>query len=282
MDTRKTIANQHTPYFQRTRQAILSQKTIDAFEQCMAHFNLFHVLNYAMYEEYLKVSDMIDEMGLRKFKVKKHMKVCEAIYDAYTDFYHDHQSKETWYLMQDYGRLFYQELEPKIMFLFVAVDNLLLKLGFVNHKLEARSICVEDLLIIIEDTWSLFFDTYRQLSGLDFSGEFKQADMREFARNYRVIHDDITKPNYKILDTLPDKSLYVINDPQCKAAMSAIRNFINNPDTMDKAAYKAIQFNETIKKEYEADLKKIEDEKEREKMGDVVGTLSQKYKVTKL
>ena len=168
------------------------------------------------------------------------------------------------------------------MFLFVAVDNLLLKLGFVNHKLEARSICVEDLLIIIEDTWSLFFDTYRQLSGLDFSGEFKQADMREFARNYRVIHDDITKPNYKILDTLPDKSLYVINDPQCKAAMSAIRNFINNPDTMDKAAYKAIQFNETIKKEYEADLKKIEDEKEREKMGDVVGTLSQKFKVTKL
>lgn len=281
MDIRKAIANQHTPYVQMARQAIMSQKTIDAFEQCMAHFNLFHVLNYAMYEEYMKVRDMIDELGLRRFKVKRHLKKCDAIYDAYTDFYYGHQSRETWYLMQDYGRLFYKELENKITFLFVAVDNLLLKLGFVNHKLEARSICVEDMLIIIEDTWNLFFETYKQLSGLDFSEEFSQADMREFARNYRVIHDDITKPNYKILDKLPNKSLYVINDPQCKAAMSAIRNYINDPDTMDKAAYQAIQFNETIKKEYEADLKKIEEEKEREKVGDVAELLSSKYKVTK-
>lgn len=282
MDTRKAIANQHTPYLQRTRQAILSEKTAQAFEQCMAHFNLFHVLNYAMYEEYLKVSDMIDEMGLRKFQIKRSMKECERIYNAYTDFYHDNQSMETWYLMQDYGRIFYNELEQKIDFLYYAVDKLLMKLGFTNHKLEARSICVEDMLIIIEDTWGLFFETYRQLSGMDFSGEFKQADMAEFGRHYRIIHDQITKPNYRILDTLPNKSLYIVDDPECKAAMSAIRNYINNPDTMDEAAYKAIQYNDSIRAAYDADMKRIEEEKQAKEMENIAAVLSTKYKVTKL
>lgn len=281
MNLRKAIANQHYPFVQRNG-AQVTDKMVKAFEQCMQHFNLFHVLNYAMYEEYLKVSDMIDEMGMRKFRIKKHMQKCEAIYDAYTSFYNEHQSTETWYLMQDYGRLFYKELEPKITFLFVAVDNLLLKVGFTNHKLEARSICVEDLLIIIEDTWDIFFETYKQLSGMDFSGEFKQADMREFARNYRVIHDEINKANYKILDTLPNKSLYVVDDPQCRAAMSAIRNYINDPDTMDRAAYQAIQFNEVVKKEYDADLKRIEEERNKKEMDNVAELLATKFNVKRI
>ena len=282
MDIRKAIANQHTPFVQRSQQSILSEKSAKAFEQCMQHFNLFHILNYAMYEEYLKVSDMIDDMGWRRHQIKKHMAACEEIYNAYTDFYHTHQSKATWYLMQDYGRLFYKELENKIMYLYVAVDNLLLKVGFKNHQLEARSICVEDMLIIIEDTWALFFETYKQLSGLDFSGEFRQADMREFARHYRIIHDNINKPNYKIIASLPNQALYVVDDPQCKAAMSAIRNYINDTDAIDRAAYQAIQFNDEIRKEYEEDMKKIEDEKQSEENGNIADILSQKFKVTKL
>jgi hypothetical protein len=282
MDFRKAIANQHTPFVQRSQQSILSEKSAKAFEQCMQHFNLFHILNYAMYEEYLKVSDMIDDMGWRRHQIKKHMAACEEIYSAYTDFYHTHQSTETWYLMQDYGRLFYEKLEPKIMFLYVAVDNLLLKLGFKNHQLESRSICVEYMLIIIEDTWREFFRTYKELSGLDFSSEFKQADMAEFARHYKEIHDNINKPNYKIIASLPNQSLYVINEPSCKAAMTAIRNFINEEDNMDKAAYQAIQYSDKIKEQYEADMAKMKEEKQKEELGDVAELLSQKYKVTRL
>lgn len=282
MDIRKAIANQHTPFVQRSRVAILTEKSAAAFEQCLAHFNLFHVLNYCMYEEYLKVSDMIDDLGMRKFAIKKHMKACEAVYESYTDFYHTHQSKETWFLMQDYGRLFYEKLEPKIMFLYIAVDNLLLKLGFKNHHLESRSICVEYMLIIIEDTWREFFSTYKKLSGLDFSSEFKQADMAEFARHYKEIHDNINKPNYKIIASLPNQSLYVINDPSCKAAMTAIRNFINEEDNMDQAAYQAIMYSDKIKEQYEEDMARMNAEKQKEETGDIAELLSQKYKVKRL
>lgn len=282
MDIRKAIANQHHPFVQMSRQSALSDKAAAAFEQCLQHFNLFHVLNYAMYEEYLKVSDMVDELGLRKFQVKKRMKACDQEYNRYTDIVHAHQSKETWYLMQDYGRLFYESIEPKITFLYVAVDNLLNKLHFSRAQLLSRSMCVVYLLDIISNTWSLFFETYRKLSGLDFSSEFQYASMAEFRRNYEEAHMALTSPNFHLLDHLPGKALYIIDDPACKNAVTALRNAIDDTDAIDRAAYQAIMYSDTIRKEYEEDMKRIKEEKQKEEMGNIEELLSQKYKVSRL
>lgn len=282
MDKRKAIANQHTPYFQMSRQSVLSEKTAQAFEQCLQHFNLFHILNYAMYEEYLKVSDMVDEMGLRKFQVKRRMKACEKQYEKYTDFLHSHQSKETWYLMQDYGRLFYESIEPKITFLYVAVDNLLNRLGFKRAQLLSRSMCVVYMLDIIHNTWELFFETYRQLSGLDFSTEFSYADMSVFKKNYEEVHMALTSPNFHLIDKLPNKALYIIEDPACKNAVTALRNAIDDTDAIDRAAYQAIMYSDSIRKEYEEDLARIKEEKRKAEVGDIEQVLSQKFKVTRM
>ena len=282
MDIRKAIANQHRPFVQMSRQSVLSEKSAQAFEQCVQHFNLFHVLNYAMYEEYLKVSDMVDEMGLRKFQVKKRFKVCDAEYERYTDIVHGHQSKETWYLLQDYGRLFYDNIEPKITFLYVAVDNLLNKLHFQRAQLLSRSMCVVYMLDIIHNTWELFFETYRKLSGLDFSSEFQYANMDEFRRNYEEAHMALTSPNFHLLDKLPNKALYIIDDPACKNAVTALRNAIDDTEAIDQAAYQAIMFNESIKNEYEEDMKRIKEEKQKEETGNIEEILSQKYKVSRL
>ena len=273
----------HKSYVQEaTIPAFTSEHSQQALQMCCEHFNLFHVLNYAMYEEYLKVSDIVDEMNLRRFDVKRRMKMCDAEYEKYTDFYFTHQSQETWYLLQDYGREFYKMLEPKLTYLYVAVYNLITRLGFKRVPLLARSICVVYMLNVIHDTWIAFFKTYKEYSGIDFSNKFSMADMNEFKRNYEVLHMSLTSPNNHILDKLPGKALYVVNDPACQRAMTAIKNTIDNADAMDKAAYQAIQYNKTIKSQYEKDLRKIEEQKADEEKKTLTDMLKEKYKVSKL
>lgn len=250
-----------------------SERTQEIYERCIAHFNIFHVLNYMMYEEYLKTYDLIEEQHLNRFMVKKGLKKCNAIFDRYTTFMTDHLPKDKWYLNQDYARIAYEEMEPKFTFLYVAACNLLNKKKAVYPQIMSHSICVLFLLEIIEGTWELFFKSYYEASGVNYSKEFEYASMGEFYREYVKVHNELFKAS--------KESIYLMDDPACKNAIMALKNHINNQGSFDDAALRAINLNPKACEDYKEAVAEFEREEEEKNNEDIAEILSQKFKVKK-
>lgn len=252
-------------------QAQTSKKTEEHYELCIQHFTLFHVLNNIMYQEFLKTTDIMEEQNLVRFQAKKSMNRCLALYAKYTDFMSDHLPAEKWYLDQDYARIAYEEIEMKINHLYVAVYNLLVRKGIPRVKVLSRSLCVVYMLKVISSTWYLYFKTYETMSGIDFSRQFAYANMDAFAKEYEKMHYE--------LFSVSTQDIYVMDDPACRAAITALRNHIKDEDYFDKAAYKAIQLNPQISADYEEAIAKIEREKQQAEADVIAEQLSKKFNV---
>lgn len=255
-------------------EAHTSPATIKAFENCLTHTNIFHILNYMMYEEYIKTADMIDEAGLRRHNIKRAMRECERVYDAYTSYMSDNLVKEKYYLCQDYGRTAYTATEPKLQYLFIAACNLFLKKRMPRARLLAQCVCTAYLLETLHDTWRRFFRTYRDLCGVDFSETFRYANMDEFRRNFKTVYETL------FIQSTQDE-IRLADDAGCKAAMAALHNHLDDENYLDDAAIKAIRLNPKIYDEYRKEIEQIERNKTRGERDNIADTLAERYKVTR-
>ena len=226
-----------------------------------------------MYCEFLKLTDIIDEQGLNRFRIKRSRRQCERIYDAYTSHVYRLIPRDRWYLNQDYTRLSYEATEQKIDFLYYAAFNLLSRHHIARTQALARSICVHYLLEVIADTWKLYFRTYKELYGIDFSREFAYADMTAFAHAFRQLHAE--------LFSVSREDIYILDDQACKAAVTALRNHLDNEDIFDDAALRAMKLNPEVYRQYQSDIKAIEKQRDEVQAELNTAILEQKYKVTK-
>lgn len=246
-----------------------------AFESCMQEFTSFHVLNYIMHEEAVKMFDMIEDAQLDRFKVKKLKRQCNDIWDKYAKTLVNGMKQDAYYLLQDYCNVAYGKAEPRLVHLYVAMANYLANQPREqkNRNIIAQGMVVQIMSTIIHDTWNLYFKAYKGYCGLDFESDFRYADLSPFMIKIQMIGDELSK-GYDSIDFGKDKA--------CVNAFRALKNEINREDFFNDSAKTAIYFSPTLTEKYEDELKKIKEEENKKEMAVIADRLSEKFNVKRV
>ena len=225
------------------------------YENCRERFTIFHVLAYIMYTEALLAFDVLEERNMMKFHIKKHRKACEQEWVKYQTTMKRDMKDSAWYLVQDYCMAAHSSLEKEVQQLFICFHNYVLKLKMPNADILARLSIAVKIADLWESLWVRYFDTYKQLCGLDFTCNFDYADMHTFTFHLRQI----------ALAVMPnDCTIDYTKDVVCVNAMNVLEYKIGDDNFLDDAALSALDKSETYRPQYQkmidACKKKDEDE----------------------
>lgn len=249
MATRDYIGEARAIWLRNIRDNKTAQK---CYKDCLSRFNVFHVLNNMMYMQAVNAIDKLEEDGLLRQKIKQEWNKCEKVWNKYQHVMRTHLENGAWYLLQDYCAVAYNMLEKDLYMLELCCANFLLKKNYLdNHSVIAKLSVSINIANIIKSMKKRFFQTYRELCSLDFTNEFRYADMTDFHTGIVRIAEVISKKYGKI-----DYS----EDVNCQNAAFAIANKISAPNFLDDAAYTALSYSKDYKQEFN-EVKKLREEK---------------------
>jgi len=207
------------------------------YEEAMERFPMIHILIGMAHTETLKAVDMMDDMGLRRHQVKRHLAEYEKRHDTYVAFMHRHMTADAWALIQDYICASCNKAEYRCVMLRQACYNYLKKKGVKNDRLLAQ--CEVGFLLwnVATETFSLYFDTYKKACGVDFRKEFGYADMSKCQHEWGCVLSELVKGI---------GGIDFNDDRRCRDAWEALKAEINNTEFFDAAAGDAIRLNPEI------------------------------------
>lgn len=235
----------------RITNAYESGLTEKCYNDCKGRFSLIHATNRIMYSILLDCVDEIEEMGLLKFDVKKAWNDTQRAFSKYDNVMRIRMSQEAWYLLQDYVVAAERGLGDELKALQSSMDDYMQSLGCENTELLSR-LALSIRLAEISSIWfDNFFESYKELCGVDFSHEFKYAKMDVVLFNLMKLFDRLSKKN-GIVDF--GKS------SECRNAANALQEKLASQEFLDKVAEVALSFSTSCKEEYEI-IKKQNDKK---------------------
>lgn len=214
-------------------------------------FTFIHVLYGMAHTESLKAIDMIDDNGMRRFILKKHLKEYEGRFEQYEHFMNTHMERSSWLLLQDYVRVCCTKIESRLLMLKIACQDYLNKLK--KPKAELLGQCESALLMwdIAVSTFDAYFGMYKEKCGIDFSNDFKYADMRRCYHTWLKITDELAR-GVKGVDFGDDK--------RCSDCWVALKNTLNNVKFFDEGALQALVLNENLLEKYKNEIDSLKKE----------------------
>ena len=211
------------------------------YNEATDRFSMIHVLIGMAYTEALKAIDVIDDRGMRKQMIKKLLIPYEERYNAYKDHLRKNMTDDAWSLLWDYVRMANNKAEKKANLLRQACYNYLKNNGVAECKLIAQCEVAVLLWQIVVETHALFFKSYKELCGVDFSKDFAYADLKLCRDKWLLITEELSKGA---------RGLDFNDNLRCRNAWSDLKEEIDRTDFFDEAASKALNLNEKILERY--------------------------------
>lgn len=217
-----------------------TQEVKGLYEEAMERFPMIHILIGMAHTETLKAVDMIEDMGMRKHLVKRHLKEYEKRHDEYMAFMHRHMTPDAWALLQDYICAACNKAEYRCVMLRQACYNHLKKNGIKNDRLLAQCEVGYLLWTVATETFQLYFDTYRDACGVDFRKDFSYADMSKCQYEWDCVVRELSK----------GVAIDFHDDRRCRDAWDELKASIDNTDFFNDTAENAIRLNPAIIERY--------------------------------
>lgn len=225
-------------YFHRPGKA---EEVKALYEEAVTRFPMIHILIGMAHTETLKAIDMMDDMGLRRHLVKRHLKEYEKRHDEYTAFMCRHMSRDAWSLLQDYIRAACARIEYRCVLLRQACYNYLKKKGVRNDRLLAQCEVGFLLWTVSTDTFHLYFDTYRNACGVDFRKDFGYADLSKCLYEWTCVVGELVKGI---------GGIDFNDDRRCRDAWNDLKAGIDNREFFNMSAGEAMRLNPGVAERY--------------------------------
>lgn len=238
MNTRNYVVEALNAYYHKQGKAI---EVKAVYEEAQMRFYFVHILIAMANTEAVKAIDMLDEKGMRKHLVKKHLKGYEQRYDTYTAFMHRHMTKDAWALLQDFARKTLESIEYKCVLLRQACRKYLIKKGVAEPSLLAQCEVAFLMWQIEADTFCVYFDTYKAKCGVDFRRDYSYADMTKCHTEWLHVITELTKGI---------NGVDFNDDRRCRDAWNDLKEQIDDTDFFNKAAGEALVLNPKMKEKY--------------------------------
>lgn len=238
MKIRNYVFEAANAYYHRDGKKLEDMQT---YERCSVQFPMIHILNIIANTEVIKVIDIIDERGMRRQMLKKMLNQYEERYDKYMNYINKNLQRDVWPLLVDYARASCDNIEGVTNSMRQACYNYLKKKGVAEAKLLAQ--CEVGMLMwqIATDTFKVYFERYFEECGIDYSKDFKYADLSECKDRWIRIVNELSKGV---------KGVDFNDDRRCRDAWNDLKDAINTTDFFDKAAAEALRLNPALKAKY--------------------------------
>lgn len=215
----------------------MAEKVKAMYEEAVTRFPMIHILIGIAHTETLKAIDMIDDTGLRRHLVKRHLKEYEKRHDEYTAFMVRHMSRDAWMLLQDYIRAACARIECRCVMVRQACYNYLKKKGVRSDRLLAQCEVGYLLWTVATETFQLYFDTYKEACCVDFRRDFEYANLSKCLYEWTCVIGELAKGI---------GGIDFNDDRRCRDAWNDLKAGIDNRDFFDLSAGEAVRLNPAI------------------------------------
>ena len=251
-----------------------------------SEFIIIHRVNFSAYSCMTDFYDWCEEKRRLSTNAKRYWKKTEETFRLYQSAHKAIQEYTTWCVLQDHLRLVDDavkaasvRLEPSITNVFISQRGGKPVKGQLDDiELLAKASVVLLWMRVIRHSYAKFFKEQMLIDGVDFSYDFKYADLSGMSRNFCWM---LQQMGVKLVDDKNgDKVLAVFsvdNSSVIETEWNKVMAVVNDDDLVDEKAREAIGMNEKVREKYAQTLKAIDDErmeKEFERLGSV-------YKVVK-
>ena len=247
-------------------------------------FICIHRANYSAHSAMSAFYDWFEEKRKGNAGVVKYWRKTDEEFRRYQNAHRSIQDTRSFNVLDDHLRLFDDVLQPYLRNLKNDLVNLFIRQrdgkslnGQIDdiELLAIASVCLF-FVRVIKYSYTDFFQQYKEKCGIDFSYDFRYADLTAMSRNFIwmlqqigvKMHDN--DKGEKVLDFFDVDHSSVI-----EVAWKKVIDVMRDEEVVDSTASAALDVNEDIKELYEEKLKE-EDEK---KLVESIDQLSEKYKV---
>lgn len=221
------------------------------YAECRKRFNLFNILNYIMYTEAVDGFDILEECGLMRQKVKQYRVCCDKMWAKYQKELRSLMREDAWYLNQDYFMAMHETIQTEISNLRDAFTQCLSRDGVQHVDAIAQLAVAINFAGLLEGLWDSYFKTFKRICGLDFTKEFRYADLRGMLFYLR-----------RMADVIPcgQRNLDYSSEITCVDAILAIDARIRDENTFNIAAKQALGYSKAYKPQADELTKQLEQE----------------------
>lgn len=241
-------------------QNITISKLLEAAKEVRDHFLHIHRVNYCTFYMLRDFFDWLEDKGRASHNVVKYWRKIDSAFTSYQKYHFSGMEQKLRSLVEDHMRLArdvisepVERLEPVVRDWFIAHRSDFVVKGQVDDigLLSKVQVCLL-FLAALRSTYHQYFVDYAKKYGVDFSFEFRYADLSAFSRNFSWMCEQ-TGVKFSTDDDGDYTLLGIdVEDSQrIEWAWNDVVSIITNNDVMDEVALKAIELNPDAKNEYQ-------------------------------
>lgn len=246
-----------------------------------------HRTNYMTYRVLDMVYNWMIDKKLFKGNAKKYWK---KIYNTFKNYQTEHKSRidqSSFMTVIDHERIAFSYIEPRLEPLEIAIRDYL-----IQHRSGIKESGQKDDITLLTKTYvglmfctalrntrSEFFERFEKAFGIDFTTEYKWANINDIGRNFVWMMEQLGIKFVKDKDgDIVLKGVNVDNSCRVQSEWKSIVNIVTDEELMDETALQAINLNPKTKADYE----RVVAEAEEQMLVQAMGDLSSKFKVSSL
>lgn len=229
-------------------------------------FICIHRVNYSAHETMCAFWDWYEEKRKPSTNARRFWEKCDEEYRRYQVCHKTTLSQSAWCVLDDHLRLVNDEVQIQVERLEPVIAN-----SFIHQKACGAVVGqIDDIELlakasipllwsrVIHHSYLNFFEEYVNKCGIDFTYDFRYADLSGMSRNFFFmlkqigvqLHND--KDGNKILNFFD-----VDNSSVIEAAWLKVMAVARDENFADKKAIQAINLNDEAKKKYEESIKRL-------------------------
>ena len=247
-------------------------------------FNKIHLVNYSTYNSMLNFYDWYEEKRRLNYNIKRFWRKTDDAYKRYLQEIYETQERSSYMLMQDYICLTNDSLQGCLSDVESTILNVFIRQR--GNKKPVGQIDDIELLTkaqipllwarLMQHSYYLFFHYYIKECGIDFSYDFRYAELSAMIRNFYWMLEQMGiklrggEKNDKVLSYFDvDKSSTI------EIAWNKVTKLMFDDDLADKKALEAINMNPLARMEYAETIRQEEDKH----VSDGIEQLCEKFNV---
>lgn len=266
------------------------RELIGIADDARSRFLQQHIINYAAFYVTQYFYDWLcDKRKITKSSEGFWRKAFRVMND-YMDAHMSYLDKQTWMFFQDHMRLSFDAIKPEIDAMEVSIRDYL-----IQHRndilssgqadditlLQKAAVCII-FLSAMNHSYRDYFTDIINAHGVDFSSEFRYAELSKMSRNVVWMCESIGIRFSKDKDGDMVFTGVNINDSvRVNSQWSMIVNKLGDADFLDATAMHAISLNPEEKKKYDDEIARLQAEKDEREYAENLNMLETKYNVKK-
>lgn len=205
---------------------------------------------------FYEIYDTCEERKMVRFRNKRLLNNCQRSFEKFDKWVK--KNKEV-YLIRDYGIQVHKRLEKQLRDLFLTFKIYLERHGQKDAVSKANILVAVTLMFYSVDLFDLFFKLYENEWGIDMSGDYLPARIKEAADSFNCFSNDFINPVKNNLN--PTENYASV------CAFNALIDRLLDEDMLDEAGMEVLKLND--KQEF---LEQVE-------RSNTIDILKEKYKV---